>query len=65
MPAVLYGVALGLALLALGLSLIPLRLVPVTVAMRLERNRPTFAVAGLAIIAACAVAGLLTVLSGQ
>jgi hypothetical protein len=39
--------------------------VPIGVAARLERNRPTLAVAGLAIVAACAVAGLLTALSGR
>jgi hypothetical protein len=59
----LYSGALALALVALALSLIPIRLVPVAVAVRLERNRPTLAVAGLAIVTACAVAGLLT--SGQ
>jgi hypothetical protein len=64
-PAPFYAVALSLALLALGLSLIPLQLVPIGVAARLERNRPTLAVAGLAIVAACAVAGLLTALSGR
>jgi len=64
-PGALYAVALGLALVALALSLIPIRLVPFAVGERLERNRPTLAVAGLAIVTACAVAGLLTALSGQ
>ena len=62
-PGALYPLALGLGLVALALSLIPVRLVPFAVAVRLDRNRPTLAVAGLAIVTACAVAGLLT--SGQ
>ncbi|MDQ2910142.1 MAG: hypothetical protein M3R39_03880, partial [Actinomycetota bacterium] len=58
------GVGLVLALLAVGISLVPAWSVPVGVGIKLERNRQTIALSGLAIGAACAFVGLLTVLSG-
>jgi hypothetical protein len=58
------GIGLVLALLAVGISLVPAWSVPVGVGVRLERNRQTIAVTGLAIGLACGLVGLLTVLSG-
>jgi hypothetical protein len=55
---------LVLALAAVGISLVPAWSVPVAVGVRLERNRQTIAVTGLAIGLACGLVGLLTVLSG-
>jgi hypothetical protein len=53
-----------LALLAVGVSLVPAWSVPIGVGIKLERNRQTIAVTGLAIGLACGLVGLLTVLSG-
>jgi hypothetical protein len=60
----LAAVGLVLALLAVGVSLVPAWSVPIGVGIKLERNRQTIAVTGLAIGAACGLVGLLTVLSG-
>jgi hypothetical protein len=53
-----------LALLALGIALVPLWAIPPAIGMRLEHNRMTIALGGLAIGFACAVGELLKVLSG-
>jgi hypothetical protein len=64
-PTILLGaVGLLLALLAVGVSLVPAWSVPIEVGIKLERNRQTIAVTGLAIGVACGLVGLLTVLSG-
>jgi hypothetical protein len=64
-PTILLGaVGLLLALLAVGVSLVPAWSVPIGVGIKLERNRQTIAVTGLAIGLACGLVGLLTVLSG-
>ena len=64
-PTMLLGVAgLALALLAVGVSLVPAWSVPIGVGIKLEQNRQTIAVTGLAIGLACGLVGLLTVLSG-
>ena len=64
-PTRLLGVAgLALALLALGLSLLPAWLVPIGVGIKLDQNRQTIAIAGVSIGLACGLVGLLTVLSG-
>ncbi|MGB2875965.1 MAG: hypothetical protein WBB76_10905 [Gaiellaceae bacterium] len=57
-----FGVAL--TLLALGLSFVPASRVPFAVGLRLERNRQTIVLVGLAIGVACALVGLLTALAG-
>jgi hypothetical protein len=53
-----------LALVAIGVSLVPVWSVPLGVGVRIERNRQTIALAGLAIGVACAFVALLDVLSG-
>ncbi len=64
-PTKILGVAgLALALLALGVALLPAWLVPVGVGIKLDQNRQTIAVAGVSIGLACGLVGLLTVLSG-
>ena len=60
----LAAIGLLLALLAIGISLVPVWSLPIGVGVRLERNRQTIALAGLAIGVACALVGLLDVLSG-
>jgi hypothetical protein len=60
----LAAIGLLLALLAIGVSLVPVWSLPIGVGVRLERNRQTIALAGLAIGVACALVGLLDVLSG-
>jgi hypothetical protein len=67
LPALLivaFGVAL--ALLAVGISFMPASAVPAAVGLRirLERNRQTIMVLGLAIGIACALVGILTALLG-
>jgi hypothetical protein len=57
------GLLLGLV--AIGISVIPAWSLPIAVGLRLERNRQSIALAGLAIGVACAFVGLLDVASGQ
>jgi hypothetical protein len=65
-PALLI-VAFGafLALLAVGVSFVPASVVPFRAALRLEHNRQTILVTGLAIGVACALVGLLTFVAGR
>jgi thiol:disulfide interchange protein len=56
---------LTLALIAVGVSLVPVWSVPVGIGVRLERNRQTIALTGLAIGLACAFVGFLDVLAGR
>jgi hypothetical protein len=59
------GFGVLLALLAVGISFMPASAMPVTVGLRLERNRQTIALTGLAIGVACALVGLLTSVAAQ
>ena len=58
------GLGIGLALLGLGIALVPVWSVPVSLGLKIEHNRQTIAVSGLAIGAACFLVGVLTSLSG-
>jgi hypothetical protein len=64
MPLLLALGGLLLGLVAVGVSMIPAWSVPIGVGLRLERNRQTIALTGLAIGVACAFVGLLNVVSG-
>jgi len=65
MPLLLSLGGLLLGLIAVGISVIPAWSVPIAVGLRIERNRQTIALTGLAIGVACALVGLLNVLSGR
>ena len=58
------GLGIGLALLGVGIALVPVWSVPVSLGLKIEHNRQTIAVCGLAIGAACLLVGVLTKLSG-
>ncbi len=58
------GLGIGLALLGLGIALVPVWSVPVRLGLKIEHNRQTIAVCGLAIGTACVLVGILTRLSG-
>jgi hypothetical protein len=58
------GLGIGLALLGLGIALVPVWSVPVRLGLKIEHNRQTIAVCGLAIGTACFLVGVLTRFSG-
>jgi hypothetical protein len=67
-PVSMAVLALGgllLGLVAIGISVIPAWSLPIAVGLRLERNRQSIALTGIAIGVACAFVGLLDVVSGQ
>jgi hypothetical protein len=64
MPLLLAFGGLLFGLVGVGISMIPAWSLPIGVGLRLERNRQTIALAGLAIGVACAFVGLLNVVSG-
>jgi hypothetical protein len=63
LPVLVIGLAL--ALLAVGISFLPVQAVPAAFGFRLERSRQTIVITGLAIGVACALIGLLTALAGR
>jgi len=64
MPFLLAFGGLMLGLVGVGISMIPVWSLPIGVGVRLERNRQTIALTGLAIGVACAFVGLLNFVSG-
>jgi hypothetical protein len=64
MPLLLALGGLLLGLVAVGISMIPAWSLPIGAGVRLERNRQTIALTGLAIGVACAFVGLLNFVSG-
>jgi hypothetical protein len=64
-PTFLLGlVGLLLAFVGVAISLVPVWSVPIGVGVRIERNRQTIALTGLAIGVACAFVGFLDFFSG-
>ena len=63
-PRILALVGLLVALLSIGIAVAPVAVLPVDVALRLDRNRQTIALTGVSIGVACVLIGLLNGVSG-
>jgi outer membrane biosynthesis protein TonB len=64
-PALLIAAfGLAVALLVVGVSCLPAWALPFALSLRLDRNRPTILVVGLAVAVACVLVGLLTSVVG-